>query len=404
MSESTEIKIRALGDTKLFQPIQVGSNTLNQRIAFAPTTRRRATEDHTPVDLELEYYTKRAQAPGTLIITEATFASPQGSGSSRVPGIFTEKHVQAWKKINDSIHREGSFSSIQLWHLGRAADPKNLKDKGLPFLAPSAAYINEESEQNAIKAGNELRAFTLEEIKDLVNNQYPTAAKNALAAGFDYIELHSAHGYTLSQFLNPVSNKRTDEYGGSIENRARLILEIVDKLIPIVGANRLAIRLSPWATFQTSAPEGEEIHTYILKELEKRADQGNELAYVSLVEPRVSGNADVDKDKQQGNNDFANKIWKGKLIKAGNYTYDAPDFKDLLRDIEDNRTLIGFSRFFTSNPDLVNRLKHGYPLLKYDRDTFYNPNNWGYNTYNNHDETEVFDEKKEQGRVGVALA
>ncbi|KAI5963056.1 uncharacterized protein KGF55_002848 [Candida pseudojiufengensis] len=404
MSQPEYIEIRALGDTKLFEPIQVGPNTLNQRIAFAPTTRRRATSDHVPVDLELDYYTKRAQAPGTLIITEATFVSPQGSGSNYVPGIFTKEQVKGWKKINDSIHKEKSFSSIQLWYLGRAAEPAVLKKDGLPFLGPSAIYKTEESEKAAKESGNELRPFTIEEINRLVNEEYPNAARNALEAGFDYFELHAAHSYAISQFFNPASNKRTDKYGGSIENRARILLEIIDKLIPIVGANRLAVRLSPWATFQTSEPEGEEIHSYILKELQKRSDQGNELAYISIVEPRVSGSLDVEKDKQIGSNEFANKIWKGKFIKAGNYTYDAPDFKSLLEDVQDNRTLIGFSRFFTSNPDLVSRLKNGYPLLKYDRAVFYDQDNWGYNTYNNYDEQKTFDENRERNRYGLALA
>ncbi|KAI3404198.1 hypothetical protein KGF56_002959 [Candida oxycetoniae] len=406
MSQENTTAIRALGDTKLFQPIKVGENVINQRIAYVPTTRRRATKDNIPTDLQLEYYKARAQAPGTLLITEATFASLEGTGFANVPGIFNEKQVAAWKKITDTIRAAKSYSCVQLWHLGRTADPQELKERGLPFAAPSAEYFSKESEEQAKKAGNELRAYTQEEIEDLIERQYPQAAKNAIAAGFDYVELHSAHGYTLDQFLNPVSNKRTDKYGGSVENRARVLLAIIDKLIPIVGASRLALRLSPWATFQVSAPDGAEIHTYILQQLQERADKGHELAYVSLVEPRVSGIIDVaEKDQQGQSNEFALQVWKGNFIRAGNYTYDAPEFKTILHDLDNDRTLIGFSRFFTSNPDLVYKLKNGIPLTKYDRSTFYTHDNWGYNTWNGHENpNKQYNEEEEKKVIGKPLA
>ncbi|CAK9440106.1 uncharacterized protein LODBEIA_P42060 [Lodderomyces beijingensis] len=398
--------IRALGDTKLFQPIQVGRHTLAQRIAFAPSTRRRATSNHVATDISLDYYKARAQAPGTLIITEATFASPQAGGGAHVPGIFTSQQIQAWKKITDAIRSQGSFSCVQLWHLGRVADPALLKSQGLDFVAPSAEYVSDESHRVAHAADNELRPFTTEEIEDLIHHQYPTAARNALDAGFDYVEIHSAHGYTLDQFLNPETNKRHDEYGGaSIENRTRVLLQIIDQLIPIVGADRLAVRLSPWAKFQVTSAVGPETHAYILTELQRRADSGNQLAYVSLVEPRVQGSYDVDAHTSvTQSNEFALKIWQGKVIRAGNYTYDAPQFDTLLRDLDDDRTIIGFSRFFISNPDLVWRLKHGVALNHYQRDTFYNQDNWGYNTWNSHDEDRVWDEAHERRVFGRALA
>lgn len=202
-----------------------------------------------------------------------------------------------------------------------------------------------------------------------------------------------------------MTNHRTDEYGGSIENRARLLLAIIDKLIPIVGAQRLAVRLSPWATFQVSDPEGAEIHAYILDQLQKRADEGNELAYISLVEPRVSASYDVAIEDQRGrSNAFADEHWKGKFVKAGNYTYDAPKFETMLHDLGNGRTVIAFSRFFTSNPDLVYRLKNGLPLQHYDRPTFYTHDNYGYNTWNSYDGSEQFDKEAEQKRVGKVLA
>ncbi|KAG5417457.1 hypothetical protein I9W82_005091 [Candida metapsilosis] len=401
---SETVSVDALGETKLFHSIQVGKNKLAQRIAHAPTTRLRSTADNVPTDLQLQYYKDRAQKDGTLLITEATYVSEGGIGLPHTPGLWNDTQAKAWKQITDAIRQQGSFSSVQLWHLGRTASPTVLKQRGLPFVGPSAVYTSEESEKEAKESGNELRALTKEEIEHLINEEFPNAARKALDAGFDYVELHSAHGYLLSQFLNPVSNQRTDEYGGSIENRARLLLSIIDKLIPIVGAHKLGIRFSPWATFQVSEPEGEEIHSYILRELQKRADEGNELAYLSYVEPRVSGIVDVKADDIKGSNAFVSKIWKGVMIKAGNYTYDAPKFNDLIRDIENDRTLVAWCRFFTSNPDLVNRLKNGYPLQHYDRDNFYQQYDWGYNTWNNYGETKKYDEEAEKKRIGKPLA
>lgn len=405
MTDNSDIiKIDALGETKLFKPIKVGANTLSQRIAHAPTTRLRATADNVPTDLQLQYYKDRAQTPGTLLITEATYVSEGGIGLPHTPGIWNDTQAKAWKQITNAIREQGSYLSVQLWHLGRTAFPEELQKRGLPFVAPSAVYDSDEMAKRAKESGHELRALTKSEIEHLINEEFPNAARKAMDGGFDYIELHSAHGYLLSQFLNPVSNQRTDEYGGSIENRARVLLAIVDKLIPIVGANRIGIRFSPWATFQVSEPEGEEIHSYILEQLQKRADEGNKLAYVSLVEPRVSGVVDVSAEDIQGSNDFAAKIWKGTLIKAGNYTYNAPNFTDLVRDIDNDRTLVAWCRFFTSNPDLVNRLQNGYSLQHYDRATFYEQYNWGYNTWNNYGETKQYDEEAEKKRVGKPLA
>ncbi|KAK6203393.1 NAPDH dehydrogenase [Scheffersomyces amazonensis] len=391
---------KPLKDTKLFKPIKVGKYELDHRIVFAPTTRYRAQDDHTPSDLEYQYYGDRSQYPGSLITTEATFTSAQAGGEANVPGIFTEKHVEGWKKINDKIHANKSFSAIQLWYQGRVADPKILKQEGLDYVAPSPVYYTEESKQAAKESGNPLRALTEEEIYDIIHVQYPKAARNALAAGFDYVEVHSAHGYMLDQFLQPSTNQRSDKYGGSVENRARIVLEIIDELIPIVGADRLAIRLSPWAKFQNMLAEEDTVHpittfSYVLHELQKRADAGNKLAYVSLVEPRVQASHDVAKDKQVGDNSFASYIWKGTFIRAGSYTYDAPEFETLLKDIDDDRTLVGFSRYYISNPDLVKRLRDGLELTPYERATFYNFDNWGYNTWNNYGEDKKFDKEKE---------
>ena len=380
------VNINPLGETQVFQPIKLGKNTLSHRVFFPPTTRTRSLEDHTPSNLAYKYYDERSKFPGTLIISEGTFPSAQAGLYEGVPGIWTERQTKTWKHIIDKIHENKSFASIQLWNLGRTGDPALLKKAGKPFLAPSAIYFDEESKKAAEKAGNPLRAMTEEEIKDMIYEQYTIAAKNALEAGFDYIELHSAHGYLLHEFLEESSNKRTDKYGGSIENRARFVLELVDHMISIVGAERLGIRISPWATFQGMKSVHGEVHplttySYLVNELEKRAQAGNRLAYISLVEPRVDGINSVEKKDQTGNNDFVKELWKGTILKAGNYTYDAPKFGQLLDDVSDGRTLVGFSRYFISNPDLISRLEKGHQLAPYERETFYGRSDFGYNDY-----------------------
>ena len=402
------VQIEALKDTGLFKSLKVGEHTLSNKVVYPPTTRLRALDDHTPSDLELEYYDKRSKYAGSLLITEATFVSEQAGLYSNVPGIWNEKHVKGWKEITDRIHENGSFISSQFWFLGRVGDPQLLKDRGLDFVAPSAIYPDDTTKEKAEAAGNPIRALTEKEIHDIIYDTYTNAAKNAIAAGFDYIELHGAHGYLLDQFLQPATNQRTDKYGGSIENRARFVLELVDHLTTVVGANKLAIRISPWATSQGMKADQDSTHavttfSYLLHELQKRADSGNELAYVSIVEPRVLGIIDVEKSQQAGDNTFVGQIWKGVILKSGNYTYDAPHFKTLLHDISDNRTMVGFARYYTSNPDLVKRLYEGWALTPYDRNTFDSANNWGYNTWNNYDEKSEINKDAEISRLAKAI-
>lgn len=405
---STPIVPIALKDTKLFESIKVGKNEFSNRVVFAPSTRFRALDDHSPSDLQLDYYDARTKFAGTLIITEGTVPTTKTGTYANAPGIFTEKHVQQWKLVNDKIHENKSFSSIQLWGLGRASDPVQNKKEGQKYKAPSPIYVDEEAEKIAKDAGNELEAYTTEEVDDLIE-EYVETAKRSVAAGFDYVELHAAHGYLINQFLEASSNQRTDKYGGSIENRARFALALVDRLSAEIGAERLAIRLSPWAKFLgMKSEEDKEAHpiatySYLLGQLQKRADAGKELAYVSIVEPRVSGILDIKPEDMAGDNTFAKIIWKGVLLRAGNYTYDAPKFTQLLEDLSDGRTLVGFSRYFISNPDLVHKLHSGKALNPYDRKTFYGLDNWGYNTYPTAEGKEKYDEETERAHKPAAI-
>lgn len=393
-------KPQPLKDTKVFQPLKVGSNTLGHRVVYAPTSRERALDDNTPSDLQYKYYDKRLRFPGTLVITEATFASERLGMYAKVPGIYTDKQTEAWKKIVSKIHANKSFASVQLWALGRTADSALLKERGHSFHSASAIYFDEASKKAALEAGNPIVALTEDEIKDIILTDYTIAAQNAMKAGFDYVEVHAAHGYLFDQFLLPVSNHRTDKYGGSVENRARFLLEVIDHLSELIGADKVAVRISPWARVLGIKAHKDTIHpittfSYVLHELQQRADRGNALAYVSIVEPRVQGNTDVEASQQHGDNAFAKLVWHGVVLQSGNYSYDAPEFNTLVKDLDDGRTLVGFSRFFTSNPDLVKRLKEGQELTPYERDTFYLHNNWGYNTWPEHGEERTADERTE---------
>lgn len=382
-----------LANSNLFKPIKLGSVELKNRLVYAPTTRFRNTKDFVATDSMLEYYTRRAINNGGLLIVEATFPSLEFGLYENAPCIKTPEQVKAFKKIVDSVHSKGSSIAVQLWNLGRTADPKLLKKYNLPFVAPSPIYFDKNSEITAKEAKNELRSLTIPEIKNMII-EYSNAAKRSVnEAGFDIVEIHGAHMYLLDQFLQESSNNRTDEYGGSIENRARFLFEIIDGCIEAVGADHLGVRLSPYTEFNGGLGIKSEINPivlwgYILSELQKRANSGNELAYISLVEPRLQGDDwEIDEKTSKINFEWPRYIWKGIIIRAGAFL-DEKVIDKLEESINsDNKLLIGVSRPFTSNPDLVNRLKNGYPLTKYDRSKFYNiMQNDGYITFGSYGE------------------
>ena len=364
-----------LGSSNLFKPIKVGSIELKNRLVLAPTGRRRCTRDNIPTDSMLEYYAQRAENNGGLLIVEATSANPILGIKEYVPMLHTEKHVKAFKKLTDAVHQNGSAIALQMWGVGRNGSPKDLKDNGVPYTAPSAIYTNAESEKAAKEAGNELRELSIPEIKELIK-EFAEGAKRAInEAGFDFVEIHGAHQYLVDEFLQSVSNKRTDEYGGSIENRARFLFELLDATIDAIGADKVALRLSPYAECAGSEGIYAKINPmvtcgYVLSELERRARNNKRIAYVSVVEPRVSGIFD---NPDAANIDFTwlDLIWKGVIVRAGAFLHESNIEK--LRDVvnKNDRTLIAAGRFYTSNPDLADRLKRALPLPPYDRSTFY---------------------------------
>ncbi|OBZ77681.1 putative NADPH dehydrogenase C5H10.10 [Grifola frondosa] len=320
---------------KLFQPIQVGDMALSHRVVMCPLTRSRAHASHAHSDLAIEYYSQRASVPGTLLISEATFICAKAGGFRHVPGIWSTEQIAAWKRITDAVHIKGSFffSSFGLWAVRLIQRP-----------AP--------------------RPLTKSEIREYVE-AFGTAASNAVhGAGFDGVEIHGANGYLVEQFLKDGVNTRTDEYGGSVENRCRFALEVVNSVVCAVGASKTAIRFSPWGDLyeeRMKNPVPTFAHlTMKLKELYP------DFAYIHVVEPAATGDRDR-RVLQHESNNFIRDIWAPKaLISAGGYTR-----KTALAVAERTGELIAFGRPFIGNPDLPLRLRYDIPLAASNRKTWY---------------------------------
>ncbi|VDB93777.1 unnamed protein product [Peniophora sp. CBMAI 1063] len=355
---------------KLFQPIKVGNVDLKHRIVLAPLTRFRADDNHVHTDLAVEYYAQRASTPGTLLITEATVIAPQAGGYDNAPGIWNDAQIAAWKKITDAVHAKHSYIYVQLWALGRAAYPEVLKKEG-PYDVVSASDI---PLADADHPGHTPRPLTVEEIKEYVQ-LYAQAAKNSLQAGFDGVEIHSSNGYLLDQFIQTNSNKRSDEYGGSIENRLRFVSEVVQAITAVVGDERTGIRLSPWSPFQLMRmPDPIPTFSALIKHL---AENHSNLSYVHVVEPRINGITDSeggDIGGSQESNAFIRPLWSPRpLIVAGNFKRESA-----IDAAEKENVLVAIGRHFTSNPDLPKRWQVNAELAPYDRKTFYSKGPKGY--------------------------
>lgn len=379
----------SLAKTNLFKPIKVGSITIPNRLVYAPTTRFRNSDDFVATDSMLKYYGERALNKG-LIIMEATCPAPSFGLYPNCPMIYTKQQVKAWKILVDKVHKNGGFISLQLWHLGRTAPPQLLKKFGLPYVSASPIYIDDAAKKGAKECGNPLREMTVDEIH-AATKEWAAAAKRAInEAKFDFVEIHGANMYLLDQFLNECSNHRTDQYGGSIENRARFMLEVVDALTEAVGAEHVGLRISPYGEIQGAVGLKAKINPivtwgYVLSELERRAKEGKRIAYVSYMEERAFGEQETPEPREV-NALWLNEIWKGVLIRAGALIHEK-GFKSLKNYVDgDDRTMIGSGRYYTSNPDLTIRLKNGYPLTKYDRSTFYSHSNQGYITFGKYGE------------------
>ncbi|KAL6232426.1 hypothetical protein BDW75DRAFT_242954 [Aspergillus navahoensis] len=361
--------------SRLFKPLRVGNVTLQHRIVLPPLTRLRNDDNHAPLPLMIKYYADRGCVPGTLAISEATAISHDEEGEPNNPGFTSELQVDAWRKIIDAVHDNGSFYFQQIWGMGRASDPKHLAERNRPYRSSSAVPLKG---VDAVPT-----AMTEAEILETIQN-FVNTAKRVIAAGADGVEIHSAHGYLLDQFLTSSVNKRTDKWGGSIENRSRLTLAVVKAVVEAVGAEKVGLRLSPYAGFQGSEKTDiVELYTHLVTEL-KNMDV--KLAYLSLVE--ATGDPGVmvrgDKEINVGRTlDFILEAWDNysPVMVAGGYQPDSA-----ARAVEEHYkkwdVMVAFGRHFIANPDLVFRIQHNIPLTKYNRATFYLKKQWeGYNDY-----------------------
>ncbi|QIG95099.1 MULTISPECIES: alkene reductase [unclassified Bradyrhizobium] len=371
-----------MSSPSLFSPLKVGPYELKHRVVMAPLTRMRAARPSlAPRPLNAEYYAQRA-TPGGLLIAEASPVVATGFGNPGVPGIYSEAQIAGWREVVDAVHAKGGLIFLQLWHVGRVSHSSFQPDGALP-VAPSAVAIPPEF--RAMTADGKVvdyetpRALETGEVALMVE-AYREGAKNALAAGFDGVEIHGANGYLIEQFLQSRSNLRTDQYGGSIENRVRFLMEVTQAVTEVWGANRVGVRLSPYGIANGSGEaDPMPLYSHTIKALDKFG-----LAYLHFIEPRASGTgrADVNWQNVPSAMVLYRPMWSGVLISAGNFVGDSAE-RALA---EGHADAIAFGRYFISNPDLPRRLQRGYPLTPYHRPTFYAGEEKGYTDYPVHDE------------------
>lgn len=359
----------------LFEPLQVGPWRLAHRVVMAPLTRMRASlPGNVPNALNAQYYGQRA-TEGGLIIAEASQVLPSGQGAPATPGIHTAEQVEGWKGVVQAIHAKGGRVFLQLWHVGRISHPSHQPGGGLPVAPSAIAAIGKATTAQFTREPYPVpRALRTDEIPGIVEG-YAQAARNAKAAGFDGVEIHSANGYLLEQFLQSRTNQRTDAYGGSIANRCRLPLEVAEAVAAVWGADRVGIRLSPFGVANDSGEaEPMPLYGHLIGELDRMG-----LAYLHLIEPRASGagQAEVDHQGVPSAAELFRPAWRGVLIAAGNFRGDTAA-EAIARGHAD---AIAFGRLFISNPDLPARLRAGAPLTPYDRPTFYGGGEKGYIDY-----------------------
>lgn len=350
----------------LFSEINVGSYSLKNRIFMAPLTRCRSIDDHVPNDLMATYYAQRASAG--LIISEATQISPLGIGYPNTPGIHTAAQVEGWKKVTDAVHAKGGRIFLQLWHVGRISHSSFLGGE-LPVAPFAIKPAGDVYTPEGMQPYETPRALDASEISAIVN-AYTAGASNAIAAGFDGVEIHAANGYLIDQFLRDGTNKREDEYGGSIENRSRFLFEIVKAVSDAIGAEKTGVRLSPSGTFNDMTDSDPQSHfTYVCRKLSDFS-----LAYLHIVDA-------LEGDIRHGANvvelSELRGAYEGVLIACGGYDKARGNaaIADGLADA------VAFGALFISNPDLPERFRRDAELIEADPSTFYTPDEKGYTDY-----------------------
>ncbi|KAG6363937.1 hypothetical protein INS49_009040 [Diaporthe citri] len=318
-----------MASSRLFQPLKIGKLTLSHRVGLSPLTRYRASDDHVPLEFVKEYYGQRACVPGTLLITEGVLISPEDGGHANAPGIYNQRQIDAWKEVTDLVHAKGSYIFCQLWALGRDVYADVAAAEGIKIVSSGNIGLDEERRPTPLSTV---------EIQD----------RNAIAAGFDGVELHGANGYLIDQFHSDRTNNREDEYGGSVENRSRFAVEAVRAVSEAVGPERTGVRLSPWSTYNNMrmadpVPQ----FTDVIRKVNHLG-----IAYVHLIESRVAGNVDAEGSESLS---FAFQQFDGPVL--------FPD-KDIV---------VMFGRYFISTPDLPFRIREGLIPNPYNRETFHAP-------------------------------
>ncbi|KAG8756163.1 hypothetical protein FRC11_005494 [Ceratobasidium sp. 423] len=351
--------------SKLFDSLHIGDLTLAHRIVMAPMTRLRATPDGVVTEITAEYYSQRSAIPGTLLITEGVSVAAEAGGFPNLPGVFNDTQVAGWKKVVDAVHANGSYIYLQIAALGRVGYPEVLHAGGHPYVSSSSTKLSSRSETPTELSQSEIKRYV---------ELYAEAARRAVdEAGFDGVEIHACNGSLIEQFIQDVVNKRTDNYGGSIENRSQFVLEVVEAVVNNIGAKRTGIRFSPWSKGQEMGMRNPvPTYTYIISKLAKRH---SELAYIHMIEPGInSAENGTTQELDEGitaSNDFAFQIWSPRTyLTGGGYDHkSAPGTADRL----DNTAIFAIRKLTNLQPDLPLRIKAGLEPAASDPSTYYIP-------------------------------
>jgi N-ethylmaleimide reductase len=362
--------------SKLFSKVAIGPYEIEHRVVLAPLTRMRAESGGRPGPLMAEYYAQRT-SPGALLIGEATAAAPEGNGYLGAPGLHDDSQIAGWKTVTDAVHAKGGKIFLQLYHAGRQSNAQLQPNGGRPVGASEVPHGGVAYTEAGWVPNTPNRALETAEVAGIVE-RFRTAAVRGVKAGFDGVELHAANGYLFDQFLQDGSNRRTDAYGGSIANRARLLLDTTRAVISVWGADKVAVRLGPsgaWGDMSDSNPQA--LFSYVADELNKL-----DIAYLHLIEPRIAGN--VEDDSRDQNPVAAKSLrthFHGPIIAAGGFNGDSAEAILQSGDAD----LVAFGRHFIANPDLPERLRTRLPLNAYDRATFFGGTDIGYTDYPFHE-------------------
>jgi N-ethylmaleimide reductase len=366
--------------SKLFSQVKVGSYDFAHRVVLAPLTRMRAESGARPGPLMAEYYAQRT-SPGALLIGEATIAAPDGNGYLGAPGLYDDSQIEGWKAVTDAVHAKGGKIFLQLYHAGRQSNAQLQPDSGRPVGPSEVAHGGVAYTEAGWVPNTPNRALETSEIPGIVE-RFRTAAERGVKAGFDGVELHAANGYLFDQFLQDGSNRRTDEYGGPIANRARLLLDATRAVISVWGADKVAVRLGPsgsWGDMSDSDPQA--LFAYVATELDALG-----IAYLHLIEPRIAGNVeDESRDQAPVAAQTLRAHFHGPIIAAGGFNGESAEAVLQSGDAD----LVAFGRHFIANPDLPERLRKHLPLNRYDRATFFGGTEIGYTDYPFHGELSV---------------